>query len=243
MKQLTDSSDARSRVLCTHCGVDLHPRNASKDHVPSRCLLDRPFPDNLPTVAICRSCNASFAEDEEYFFVSLAAVISGDANPDPGRFRSAASAIERSPRLRARTARARRHRLPLWSDQEVLWEPEVDSFDSVIVKNARGHVLYELGEPVFGMPSRVMYWPVSRMSAGQRNTFELVSRGTGMPEVGSRMTQRVLGLAPLVNGWVEVQNGVYRYAIVQRSDMLLVRTFIRDCLATEVIWDPFAGVR
>ena len=83
MKQLTDYSDARSRVLCTHCGVSLDPRNGNKDHVPSRCLLDRPLPNNLPTVAICTSCNASFAKDEEYFFVFLAAVISRDADLDP----------------------------------------------------------------------------------------------------------------------------------------------------------------
>ena len=132
--------------------------------------------------------------------------------------------------------------MPLWSEPEVLWQPEIDRFDRVIVKNARGHVLHELGEPVSGMPSRVMYWPVSRMSADQRNTFELVSLGTGLPEVGSRMMQRILGLAPLVNGWVEVQDGVYRYAIVQGSDELLVRTLIRDYLATEVTWDLSRGM-
>ena len=237
MKQLTDYSDTRGRVMCTHCGVVLNPRNANKDHVPSRCLLDRPLPNNPPTVAICISCNASFSKDEEYCSVFLAAVISGDADPNPSRFPSAASATERCLGLRERIARAQRRQVPLWDEPEVLWQPEIDRFDRVIVKNARGHVLHELGESVFGMPSRVMYWPVCRMSADQRNTFELVSLGTGLPEVGSRMMQRILGLAPLVNGWVNVQHGVYRYAIVQGSDKLLVRTLIRDYLATEVAWN------
>ena len=242
MKRLTDYSDPRSRVLCTHCGVDLDRRNANKDHVPSRCLLDRPLPDNPPTVAICTSCNSSFSKDEEYCFVFLTAVISGDADPDPSRFFSAASATKRSPGLRKRIARAQRHQLPLWSEPEVLWQPEIDRFDRVIVKNARGHVLHELGEPVLGMPSRVMYWPVSRMSPAQREAFEHVALGIGFPEVGSRMMQRVLGLAPVVNGWVEVQDGVYRYAIVQESDELLVRTLIRNYLATEVNWDLSRGM-
>ena len=191
-----DYSDVRDRVMCTHCGVGLDPGNANKDHVPSRCLLDRPLPDNLPTVAICTSCNVSFAKDEEYCFVFLAAVLSGDADPNPSRFRSAASAIERSPRLRERIARAQRHQLPLWGEPETLWQPELDRFDRVIIKNARGHVLHELGEPVSGLPSRVMYWPISRMSADHRDTFEFVSLGTVWPEVGSRMMQRIAGVAP-----------------------------------------------
>lgn len=241
MKQLSDYSDARSRVTCTHCGTGLHPRNENKDHVPSRCLLDRPLPEDLPTVWICRSCNASFSKDEEYFFVFLAAVLSGDARPDPSRFPSAASATQRSPRFRKLIARAQIHQLPLRDEPELLWQPDIDRFDRVITKNARGHVLHELGEPVLGMPSRILYWPVSRMSADQRDTFELVSLGPGLPEVGSRMMQRVLGLEPLVNGWVVVQDGVYRYAVVQGSDELLVRTLVRDYLATEVAWITRGG--
>lgn len=236
MKQLVDYSDTRSRGMCAHCGIGLDPRNANKDHVPSRCFLDRPLPDNLPTVAVCTRCNSSFAKDEEYCFVFLAAVLSGDADPSPSRFPAAASATERSPRLRERIARAQRHQLPLWGEPEVLWQPELDRFDRVIIKNARGHVLHELGEPVSGSPSRVMCGPVSRMSADQRSAFELVSLGNGWPEVGSRMMQRIAGVAPLVNGWVDVQAGVYRYAIGQGSDGLLVRTLIWDYLATEVTW-------
>ena len=48
--------------------------------------------------------------------------------------------------------------------------------------------------------------------------------------------QRVAGVDPLVDGWVEVQEGVYRYAVAQGPDGLLVRTVIREYLATEVYW-------
>ena len=66
MKQLRDYSNARGRASCTHCGVVFDPANATKDHAPSKCLLDRPLPANLPTVMSCSSCNRSLAEDEEY---------------------------------------------------------------------------------------------------------------------------------------------------------------------------------
>ena len=48
--------------------------------------------------------------------------------------------------------------------------------------------------------------------------------------------QRQAGMAPLANGWIEVQEGVYRYTVIQNPSELIVRTLIRDYLATEVAW-------
>lgn len=186
---------------------------------------------------ICRSCNESFSKDEEYLCVFLAAVISGDADPDPSLFASAAASVEHSPGLRERITRSQRHQLVLWGEPEILWMPDLDRVNRVIVKNARGHVLHELGEPVSDAPSEVGCWPVSRLTVDQRHTFESVSLGALWPEVGSRMMQRLVGVDPLVDGWVEVQEGVYRYAVAQGSDELLVRTVIREYLATEVYWN------
>ena len=242
MEQLMDYSDERNRVACIHCGVGLDSGNANEDHVPSRCLLDRPLPDYLPTVMICAACNASFALDEEYLCVFLAAVISGGVDPDPNLFPSAAASIKHSAGLRERIRRAQSHQLSLLGEPEILWEPALDRVNRVIVKNARGHVLHELGEPVAGPPSRVACRPVSRVTVDQRNTFERGSLGSGSsvagwPEVGSRMMQRLAGVAPLADGWIEVQEGVYRYAIIEDPNELVVRSLIRDYLATEVAWE------
>ena len=237
MEPLKDYSDARNRGFCIHCGVGLDSRNATKDHVPSKCLLDRPLPDNPPAVTICAECNESFSRDEEYLCVLLAAVISGDANPDPSVFPSAAASIKHSSGLRERITRAQRHQLPLFGEAEILWEAELDRVNRVIVKNARGHALHELSEPVAGLPSRIACQPVNLLTVEQRSAFERISLGSLWPEVGSRMMQRVAGVAPLANGWIEVQEGVYRYAVVQDPDGVLVRTLIRDHLATEVAWE------
>lgn len=242
MECLTDYTDERSRVTCTHCSVSLGSCDANEDHVPSKCLLDRPLPDNPPTVTICAECNASFARDEEYLCVFLAAVISGDTDPDRIVIPAAAASLRHSPGLRERIRRAQTCQLTLSGETEILWEPERDRVNRVIAKNARGHVLHELGEPVAGPPSRVVYCPVSLLNAAQRDSFERVSFGTawpevaGWPEVGSRMMQRVVSGASLRGGWIEVQEGVYRYAIIQDDSELLVRTVIREYLATEVAW-------
>jgi len=58
----------RAPVNCLYCGAVA----ATKDHVIARCLLEKPYPLNLPTVPSCRSCNEGFSRDEQYFLAVLA---------------------------------------------------------------------------------------------------------------------------------------------------------------------------
>lgn len=237
MELLEDFGDERLKLHCIHCGVLLSSRKANRDHVPSRCLLDRPFPANPPKVTVCTKCNSSFSRDEEYLSVLLAAVITGDAVPDANMFPRAAKSVRRRPKLHARIAHARREQLTLFGAPEILWVAEADRVERVIVKNARGHVLHELGGAAAGPPTSVGFFPLTRFSPDQRDAFERVELGPLLPEVGSRMLSRVvLGLAPLKNGWVEVQPDVYRYAVMQDCDGVTVRALMRNYLATEVVW-------
>ncbi len=61
-------------------------------------------------------------------------------------------------------------------------------------------------------------------------------RHTFWPELGSRMMTRILTGQDLSDGWVIVQDGVYRDAVLQQG-RLTVRSVIEECLATEVRWD------
>lgn len=51
-------------MLCVYCGKDA---GETKDHVPPKCLLPKPFPTNLLTVPSCVTCNGGASRDEEYF--------------------------------------------------------------------------------------------------------------------------------------------------------------------------------
>jgi hypothetical protein len=53
---------------CVYCGRQA----TTKDHVVPRCLLEKPYPPNLPTVPSCRACNQSYSKDEEYFLAVMA---------------------------------------------------------------------------------------------------------------------------------------------------------------------------
>lgn len=235
MELLEEFSDERLRQHCIHCGVYLAAGAVNSDHVPSKCLLNRPLPPDPPKVTVCAKCNSNFALDEEYLGVLLAAVLSGDTMPDAGRFPKPAAAMKRNPRLHARIAWARQEQLTLFGEHDVLWAPQAERVKRVVVKNARGHLFHELGAASPEDPISVWFLPVARLSPDRRATFERVDRGL-LPEFDSRMLHRVLGIEPPLAGWVDVQCDVYRYAVMQNGDALTVRTLIRNYLATEVTW-------
>lgn len=84
------------------------------------------------------------------------------------------------------------------------------------MKNARGHAFFEYGEPLFEKPSAVWSLPLASMTQQQRDEFENANSGLDLaawPEVGSRMTTRLVTGQDLVGSWVVVQDGVYRYSI------------------------------
>ena len=239
MEQLTDFSDSRNKGFCIHCGGALRTGESNRDHVPTKGFLNPPYPENLPVVDVCRKCNSGFASDEEYLIAFLGSLLSGSTTPDLVRFPKAASILSRSSRLRNRIARSQTVQGTLWGDPEVLWEPEFERIKRVIVKNARGHVLYEIGEPSLFAPSLVEILPFNRLSVRQKERFENVPRDSAFPEVGSRMAQRLIiaGTSEAkVGGWLDVQNGVYRYAVSSMSGHVLVRTVLYEYLATEVMW-------
>lgn len=116
---------------CSYCG-DLAD---SKDHIPSRNLLEKPYPDNLFTIYACKKCNQSFSLDEELFLHSLAEISDSPnllARKLPGG--NIYKARERSKKLKERINES------LIKDENglVYFIPEWERISKVIEKNAFG---------------------------------------------------------------------------------------------------------
>lgn len=47
---------------CIYCGKPAFTR----EHVPSKAFLTRPYPQDLATVPACFECNNGFSSDEKY---------------------------------------------------------------------------------------------------------------------------------------------------------------------------------
>ncbi|MFI0396967.1 hypothetical protein [Paracoccus jiaweipingae] len=237
MKRLQDYADERHKGWCIHCKAVLGSVESNLDHVPSKTILDRPFPDDLPTVRICKSCNASFANDEEYFTAFLGSVLAGSTDPEQQIVARSAKILSSNYRLQDEIESQLQIVKNSDGNDQISFIPDMARIQNVVVKNARGHVLFEHGHPVDGEPARVAILPIPSLSPDALSNFERIDYGAGWPEVGSRLMQRLVsGEDMRPDGWVVVQPRVYRFAVMNHGQFV-VRTVIREYLATEVVWD------
>lgn len=236
MDSISEFADERHKGMCLHCCRGLQNQAASRDHVPSKCCLIEPYPNNLPVIRICAACNNGFSADEEYLAAFVGCVLVGSTDPNLQRIPSAARVLVRNEALRARIENARAEFTTRGGQQRVVWNPEIDRINRIVVKNARGHALYELGEAILHSPTRVWSAPLETLSPHDRDDFELVPAANVWPEVGSRMMTRLLTQQDLSNGWLVVQESIYRYC-ASHDDGILIRSVLFEYLATEVRWE------
>jgi hypothetical protein len=226
--------DERHTGMCVYCGT--HPD--TRDHVPSKVLLDEPYPPELSVVGACKKCNSSFSLDEQYLACFLDCVIHGGAEASDLHRPNVKRILEGNPALQLRIEGA-------WKKDEadnLIWEPEAGRVRNVILKLARGHAAYEL-YPKLEKPSIVGFAPLQILSDDQRSAFEQVAGDDETdlwPEIGSRAFLRAFGKSPdrlpLSGGWVVVQPGRYRYSVSETGGVI-VRMVLSEYLACEVVWE------
>jgi hypothetical protein len=240
MDQLNSYADSRLINGCVYCAGP----EETRDHVPSRVLLDPPLPENLPVVRACYSCNQGFSSDEEYLACLVESMIAGSTEPDAIRRPRVAEILRRAPALRTRIE-AR-----IADGRGISFRDEPNRIRNVVLKLARGHAAYELSQPYREEPSRVWWCPLELMTDEQRDSYEASQVVGLLGEVGSRQSQRLLvvqvsleaanndmkSLGLIINDWIDVQEGCYRYLAVEDCDEVSIKIVIGEYLACEVVW-------
>ncbi len=223
-------TDERLIGMCTYCGG----APESRDHVPSKVLIDKPYPSQLPVVGACEKCNHSFSKDEQYVACFIECVICGTVNPDELQRAAVSSILNENPSLRDRISASRM----IGGSGELIWTPEAHRFQNVALKLALGHLAYEL-HPYPKDMFQVGILPLANLDAGVRSEFEVLTRGNphGWSEVGTRAFHRELGKTPdrfdISGDWIVVQPGRYRYAVSEAQGPL-VRMVLSEYLACAV---------
>lgn len=247
MKHLNDYADDRLIQGCIYCGGPPETR----DHVPSRCLLDRPYPANLPVVGCCETCNQGFSKDEQYFVCLIESVLCGSTDPDLVGRSSVANRLRKSPKLRARIEAAR-----IEDDSQIAFAVESDRVSKVMLKLARGHAAFELSQPCRKAPDHFWWGPLSSLTPPNREKFESPVLQLAFGEIGSRSFQRLFETNGsifskamegqqsfgLLNNWVEVKVGQYRYLAIDDGSSLLVRVAVAEYLGCEALWRLSEGL-
>jgi hypothetical protein len=227
--------DYRLTGICVYCGAQAETR----DHVPSKVLLDEPYPPTFPIVGACESCNVSFSLDEQYLACLIECVICGTVETTGLQRPNVKRILSGNPSLQRRIEYSRRKD----EADSLFWEAEIDRLRKVVSKLARGHAAYEL-YPKIEEPLQVTFAPLLTLSEVERNAFENVASGrlALWPEIGSRAFLRACGETPdrleRSRDWVVVQPGRYRYSAVE-MDGVFVKIVLSEYLACMVFWgDP-----
>lgn len=223
MRQINDFSDCRLTGSCVHCGGATETR----DHMPSKVLLEKPYPENLPVVWACGGCNGSFSLDEDYLACLLACTLAGSTDPQRVERQGVRRILERSPALRERLELSRRV-----VGDDAIFQVEEARVRNLVLKLARGHANYELSEQHLKRPDFVGIAPLRTLTVEQRHSFEEPPAVNVWPEVGSRAMNRI---AVGDCGWIDVQSGRYRYLAVA-AGVVIIRMVLSEYLACEVIW-------
>jgi hypothetical protein len=241
MDQLRNLADDRLANGCIYCGGP----EETRDHVPSRVFLDSPPPENLPVVWACSSCNNGFSLDEAYVACLIESVIAGSTDPDDITRPGVANMLRRTPALRARIEAAKSS-----TDGQTQFNVEPERIRSVVLKLARGHAAFELSQVCREEPASIWWYPLPLMTDAQRDNFDASHVVQMFGEVGSRGLQRLLVtqisltsangeesmLNLLINDWLDVQEGCYRYLAIDDGGEIKVKIVIREYLACEVTW-------
>jgi len=210
VRQYQTFVDKRLLGPCAFCGG----RPDTRDHVPPKVFLDKPYPTNLPVVASCAGCNIGASLDEEFLAALLEVVVCGTANAADLRREGVARALKHSPALAALLARG------LTDRGFALSARHAERVSRVLEKIGRALWALEIGEPSGDLGAAVTWQPWPTLTSEQRKAFLTIDPFPLLPEVGSRMLTR---WAEEQSTWVEVQPERFSYLIetLGRVRMLL----------------------
>lgn len=224
--------DWRIKDLCVYCGDPADTR----DHVPSKCFLDEPYPDNLSVVPCCSKCNNMFSKDEEYVSCLIDCINEGVDSPFKVSRLKTRKSFEHSTKL----AKDIKSEITLL-DNGIKYNYNKHRFEQVMYKLAYGHLAYENSTLSFDSKYQVKIESLKQFDEHTLCVFEKPYYSELLPEVGSRSLSKVRGFLiqegytgfKCFSNWQEIQNGRYRYCVAPDSNR--IKIVIAECLAIEVI--------
>jgi len=227
MKKVKTYSDSRLDTQCVYCGS--FPEN--RDHVPSKILLDKPYPDNLPVVPSCIECNNGFSIDEEYFACAIECAFCGTSDIEQLTRETIKKTLRRNKKLHERIKLA-------FNNENGGLNIEIERFENVLLKCAFGHLRFENSETEFSKPDHIWFKPMHLLTEKEGRIFFSVSEMEKAPEIGSRAMQRLFlnDEGKPIESWISVQDGVYNYFVSISMGFKIVRMIIRNYLACEIAW-------
>ncbi|MDR7865773.1 MAG: hypothetical protein RIN56_03090 [Sporomusaceae bacterium] len=232
--------DKESYSECIYCGT----KADSREHIPSKVFLERPYPENLAIVPACSTCNNSFSKDE--LFLSILVEKLKIKYYDKGYIPS----MEIITRINNNTKISNEIDNAVEADRINQFEKRISR---ILFKLAIGHAVYEISEGYCIKDINVDYSFLPDMTNQELDEFcqPYILNGELYPEVGSRVYDRIMVLEfdlvsnneakekykaqVLILDWVDVQQSKYSYTGYRFGNEIEVKMIINDFLYSKVV--------
>lgn len=219
MLQRKEYGEGHPERFCCYCGESPD----TVDHIPSKVLLDTPYPENLPVVPCCRKCNERFSLDEEFVAVLFECVRWQTFNPKLFRREKVRKIVKHNPAI---LNTAQESVIPLLNGHFSI-NSKNTRLRRVLTKLIAGHLRYEGLDQLFlhdGLEIDV-YQDIYSNAEFIKRFHSPIFSGL-MPEVGSRALIRLVEQGCVGSRWISVQSNVYEYCVA--PDNSEVRIIIQD---------------
>lgn len=225
---------------CIYCGAKADTR----EHIPSKVFLVKPYPDNLAIVPACFGCNNSFSYDELFLSILIEKLKYKYYGSQFAYTEETLARLNNNKKLEGEIEKA--------ISRNNINELE-ERIKRVLFKLAIGHAVYETSEGYCLKNVTVKYAFLNNMSDEEIENFcqPLIIDGQLFPEVGSRAYERIRVLEVKLSStndpnkhlttqvlcleWVEVQASKYIYTSYRFGDEIVVKLIINDFLYALVI--------
>lgn len=235
---------------CIYCGN----KADSREHIPSKIFIDKPYPPNLYLVPACKACNNSFSADELYTWFVLKHL-----EREFGETKLSEHEEQRYNKYPSIRSKVINDIHAFSEDKTSCYFFRSGRVERVLAKLAIGHMVYELSE---GYYTESEYsWNIERVVYGFRPVLSkevifdydcaIDIKELMLPEVGSRVydhiypitiplsqvdTDHRLVLSSLLLDWTDIQDQKYRYIALIDANLAQVNIVIDEFLFATVFF-------
>jgi hypothetical protein len=218
--------DERWSHLCAYCG---QPPSTS-DHIPSKVMLDKPYPAGLRVIQSCLRCNNELSKDEEFLACLISCAKSGSTEIEKQERESIRATLRHKPHILETISR----NLPISHQCDAR-----ERIENAFKQFARGHYAFECAELLLDEPVEITFFVLEDLSHDSRLDFETIRSNQILPEIGSRMFLEAFvssaSTVSHVNGWIVPQENRYRYAI-ELDRRVTIKIVLNEYLAAQICW-------
>lgn len=236
--------NSRQYCECIYCGEVAN----SREHIPGKIFLEKPYPDNLLLVPECKKCNNSFSDDELYMWFVIQILkkkyyksIYNMSEIGEKRFRNNSSIITKV--NKDLDTFCINNSL---NQKDYIYNFKSKRIERILQKLGVGHSVFELSECYYTRneewSTSVIYSFLPVLSIEGLNNFdELIDISNyPLPEIGSRLFEHIYVIPPPIEykcckgfvmlDWVDIQERGYKYICAYLGVKIIVKITISDFL-------------